>query len=145
MKLDALEQKLKTFTMDELLNSAIRDIEQEVINLNTEDQLYDKGINADGIEIMSYKPYSPMTVQYKMRKGQPADRVTLEDTGKFHDLFYIIYRTNSIEFKSSDKKTLTLIPKYGLQVYGLTEDSIAKLREMLKPVLLRKIRNVIWT
>lgn len=45
--------------------------EQEIIEAITEDQLYERGVNGDNTEIMSYAPYAPSTIKRKIKKGQP--------------------------------------------------------------------------
>ena len=47
------------------------------------DQMF-AGLRADDTEIGDEYPYKPFTIQEKIRKQQPYDRVTLKDTGEFH-------------------------------------------------------------
>ena len=64
----------------ELVNE-IMSHEKEIIEAVVQNQLYERGINGTGVEIMSYEPYRPRTIKNKQRKGQPYNRVTLKDTG----------------------------------------------------------------
>lgn len=63
--------------LNALYNS--KEFQDFVINLNTQDQLYDQGINSVGIRLDSIAGgYARYTIQLKNRKGQPVDRVTLK-------------------------------------------------------------------
>ena len=52
-----------------------------IVDMNAEIQLYEQGRDGAGVEIMSYAPYEPVTIEIKRSKGQPTNRVTLRDTG----------------------------------------------------------------
>ena len=96
-----------------------------VIEYNTEDQLYEKGILSTGISIDSFAPYSPVTIQMKQIKGQPYDRVTLRDENKFHSSFQVIRISDGVaEIIALDDKTDELLRQYGKDVLGLTEDNL---------------------
>ena len=61
-----------------------------IIDANAEEQLFEQGINRLGVDIMDYRPYTPLTIAIKEEKGQPTNRVTLRDEGDFESSFYII-------------------------------------------------------
>lgn len=116
-----------------------------IIDANTEEQLYEKGINRLGISIMDYRPYTPLTISIKREKGQPTNRVTLRDEGDFQSSFYLEVGDNQFEIKASDWKTDSLIRKYGREILGLTDENISILiRDYIYPDLLSKAKNVIY-
>ena len=105
-----------------LNNSKIKNM---VIELNTEDQLYSKGIDSLG---NSLGLYSEITISIKRSKGQPTDRVTLKDTGDFYDTFKVDVREGEIVITANTIKDQDdLIQKYGSDIIGLTDDNLQKL------------------
>lgn len=126
------------------MKSIIEDNDAYIIDMNTEEQLYEKGINNLGVSIMDYQPYTEFTVEIKQSKGQPTDRVTLKDEGDFYSSFYLQIDDKQFEIKANDIKTADLIKKYGRQILGLTNENIATLiREYILPDLLQKTREVL--
>lgn len=116
-----------------------------IIYANAEEQLYDQGINNLGIDIMNYRPYSPLTIAIKEEKGQPTNRVTLRDEGDFESSFYLEVGDRQFEIKASDFKTESLIEKYGRQILGLTDENIAKLIwDYIYPDLIEKAKSLLY-
>lgn len=109
------------------ISKIIKDNEAYIVDMNTEEQLFEEGINNLGVKISDYQAYSHVTVSIKRMKNQPANRVTLRDTGDFHSSFYIFVGNEQFEIKASDSKTSDLIKKYGRQILGLTNENIAEL------------------
>ena len=85
--------------------------EQEIIEAITEDQLYERGVNGDDTEIMSYAPYAPSTIKRKIKKGQPYNRVTLKDTGEWYKSLRLIYDVDGFYLTSTDDKNKYLKDK----------------------------------
>jgi hypothetical protein len=107
-----------------------------LIDMNVQDQLYERGINRNGTALSDENPYRPMTVEFKIAKRQPYDRVTLRDEGDFHSSFKIDARHNDFEIYATDIKTLILAEKYGNEIFGLTNDNLNEfIREYLYPEL----------
>lgn len=145
-------------------------IQQDIINLNTESQLYDKGIDADGNSLGEYSRatiYGTSAYEGKISKGQPYDRVTLKDTGAFYESFsmkltndgFIISANTikgggSIELSSSIPSTKgkkytvnidggDLQEKYG-HIIGLTSESLSEVRGWIKPIFIDKTLKQIF-
>ena len=91
--LENLLQKVRTVreNIPNYIKEAVANSSEAIIDANVS-QLYDKGINRLGVSIMDYAPYTPATVAIKRAKGQPTNRVTLRDTGDFHNDFFIKFR-----------------------------------------------------
>jgi hypothetical protein len=113
--------------------------EKEIVSLNQE-QLYDKGVRANNTPVGSEYPYTQFTKAIKARKGQRIDHVTLKDTGDFYKSFELIVTDKSFEIIAKDSKTEKLKDKYKPEILGLTEESIAIVRGMLKAYLLKEAR-----
>lgn len=130
-KLDDLISKLKAIEREfiDLIEIIIRENEHVIIDMNAEDQLFKKGIDRNGVSIMSYAPYAPFTIEIKRMKGQPTSRVTLRDEGEFHSSFYVEYQQDGFEIKALDWKTDELIKGYGEEIMGLTNENVKEFRE----------------
>lgn len=116
-----------------------------IIDANAEEQLFEQGINRLGVDIMDYRPYTPLTIAIKKEKGQPTNRVTLRDEGDFHSSFYLEVGDTQFEIKAADFKTEDLIKKYGRQILGLTNENIAELIwQYVYPDLLNKAKKMIY-
>lgn len=123
------------------LVAILKDNDAYIADMNAQDQLFEQGINANGVSISDYAPYSPLTIEYKMAMGQPYDRVTLRDTGDFHAGFTLQYSTKAFTITSTDWKTQMLMKKYGRDIFGLTASNKDELRwEYIYPDLLNKIK-----
>lgn len=141
--MDAIKEAIDFFeniesSLDEVFIEVIKDNEKEVIKLNV-DQLF-KGINNDGSKIKP--PYRPSTIKRKKKKGQPFNRVTTRDEGDFHKSIFISYDNSEdgcFELSAEDFKSQYLVRKYGKKLYGLTEESINKLRSKINDQLIEAI------
>lgn len=98
--------------------------EATIIDMNVEQQL--AGKDSDGLPIDP--PYAELTIALKKIKGQPFDRVTLEDEGDFHAAVTIQWRSNDMFIFSKDEKNDKLTKKYGWQIFGLNDKNLAEIR-----------------
>lgn len=150
MKLiDNLRQRVTEFNellqSGRLIQSIILENEYVITDMNSEDQLYEQGINRLGVNIMDYAPYSPLTIEIKKEKGQPYNRVTLRDEGDFEQSFYVESDTQQFTIKAADWKTEDLIQRYGRQILGLTEENkIILIWEYIYPELKAKTKEYIY-
>ena len=150
MKLiDNLRQRVTEFNellqSGRLIQSIILENEYVITDMNSEDQLYEQGINRLGVNIMDYAPYSPLTIEIKKEKGQPYNRVTLRDEGDFEQSFYGKADTQQFTIKAADWKTEDLIQRYGRQILGLTEENkIILIWEYIYPELKAKTKEYIY-
>lgn len=147
-------------------------LQRDIIDLNTQDQLYDKGIDSKGT---SLGQYSPATIQGtknfkgKIELGLRYDHITLYNSGEFYNswkfknkatefLFTANAKKTSMEnaydqgahgnvFKLSKKQKVTnvdLTLEYGKDIIGLTNENIAKVRVWVKPDVVKKIRREVF-
>lgn len=107
------------------------DAKHLIIEMNTIDQLYDKGIDSKGRTLKSIGgDYSFVTKDIKSFLNQPFDRVTLKDTGEFYESFNV--RVTSTDFTiqaDTMKDEDNLTDRWGDDIIGLTEESLNKLRD----------------
>lgn len=130
-------------SLPDVVLESVKDNEAEIIDLNIEEQLFQKGIDSEGQAITP--GYSPLTISIKTAKGQPTDRVTLRDTGDFHRSFQISYGNDAFAFFATDPKSQDLEKKYGGEIFGLTDDSLEEAIEIVKPDLTTKSEKIIFT
>ena len=118
-----------------------RSIEDEIKELNVHQQ-YDLGQDRYGSEIRP--EYAESTIRYKRRKGQPTDRVTLQDTGQYHDTFKIRYEDEGFELYANDWKAGFLDKKYGKEIYGLQDEAARELADQVyQPRMIQKLKNLL--
>lgn len=116
-----------------------------VIDLNTKSQLYTDGIDSNGIKLSEYtrnNGYSNYTKAIKEEKGQPTDRITLNDTGKFYKSFRIVFFDNSLQIVANPIKDDTnLFNEWGIDIVGLTEENMNIVISYAKIILLPYIKQ----
>ena len=128
----------------EIAKKIVRDNDNILIDMNAQDQLYAKGVNRLGVRIDEYQPYRPLTIKVKIEKRQPYDRVTLKDTGEFYDSFYVETAEDRFYIKASDEKTNWLIKKYGAEIFGLTNDSLAEfINDYVKDEAYNRVKEIL--
>lgn len=141
-----LEYRLRAFkdALPDYLGEAIWANRDLIVSTIADKQLYEQGINGQGREIMSYRPYKPSTIKRKLRKGQPTNRVTLRDTGDFHRSMFLVVEEDGFYITSDDKKTPYLVQKYGDNIFRLTNENFTALvRENIRQTLISKLKDAI--
>lgn len=112
-----------------------------IIDLNTESQLYEEGINSLGEKLSEIGgDYSPITIQKKEQKGQPTDRITLKDTGKFYKSFRVYFSGGDLIIVANPYKGDTnLYEDWGKEIIGLTDENL----DLVKTVAQKKLLEII--
>jgi len=129
------ESKMWFFAVD-------KDVQDEIIRLNTEEQLEEQGIDSLGREIGDGDGYSPLTIMYKKMKGQRYDHITLKDTGEFYNSWVVRVTVNDITIDANDQKEDTaLFEVYGVDVLGLTEENLTYIKEMILENYIKYLLN----
>lgn len=117
------------------VESIIQANAEQILDLNRQDQLYDKGEKANHVRL---KEYAYFTVQIKQLLSQPYDRTTLFYSGQFYEGFYYKFDQGdySLEIYSHNEKAPELVAKYGKEIFGLNDENRLYLnRSILKPKL----------
>lgn len=136
-------RKFKSILDQELKDEILRH-EDVIVEMITQDQLYELGIEGRGIEIMSYMPYRPRTIKKKLKKGQPTNRVTLKDTGSFYASLHVEFDDTGFYVTSTQDKVKYLLKKYGKTIFRLTDNNLkVLLNEYIKPSLKEKMKEYI--
>jgi hypothetical protein len=116
-------------------------LEVEIVKMNT-DRLYNLGEYPSGQPVRP--DYTPLTIKIKKSKGQPTDRVTLKDTGDFHDSFYVKFERDQFIILASDVKAGKLVAKYGFEIFGLSEEDLIDLLPKIYANLLSKFKEAAY-
>lgn len=145
--INALINKLTEYsnnlTNGKYLSKVCQGAEPYITDMNANKQLFEQGVNAVGVSMMDYMPYTQVTVAIKHDKGQPVDRVTLRDTGAFEKSFFIHADDKAIFIAAKDKKAKKLQKKYGA-IFGLTNENKNKLIwEKIYPYLMQQLINTL--
>lgn len=134
----------KKLTDEKLWKFALNDrfTQDEIIRLNTIDQLYNEGIDSNGESLGIYQPF---TIQVKQRKGQPTDRVTLYDEGDFYRSFVVIVHPDAFEIDADDfsKYDRPLFEVYGDDVAGLTDFNKRRIQQVILVKMIDYVRRTL--
>lgn len=120
-------------------------LKEEIIYLNTIDQLYNKGIDSKGQSLENIGgSYSPFTIEEKIRKGLPYDRITLRDSGDFYASFKIVNRGGALVIEAETLKgNKDLTEEWGTDIIGLTEENRQKILVIVKELSKTFILNTL--
>jgi hypothetical protein len=142
MTIEALLTRVKTLDTEKVSIEAVSETSPERVTLNIEQ--INQGLRSDGSEILP--SYSDFTIEMKKLKGQPYDRVTLQDTGDFYRGIKSDVNGLTIDTESTDWKNEKLKKKYETskgKLFGLDKEFKAEYVEKdLRPAFNDKIEKV---
>ena len=115
---------LRKIKIDKIALKEFEKMKEEAFDLNTEDQLFSKGIDSKGQSLGSY---APLSVTLRREAGLPVDRITTRITGAFHRGWKGNFKRWPVVFDSTDPKTGELLFQFGEDLFGLTNSSLNKL------------------
>lgn len=140
-KFNAVIKLNENRVLKQILNST--ELQEEIIYLNTIDQLFNKGEDKLGRTLESIGGgYSPYTIQIKQQKGQPTDRVTLKDTGDFYNSFSVLNQDTYIEIIANPiKNGKDINTEWGGYVIGLQPQNMIKIIDEIKIKYIQIVRN----
>lgn len=116
-------------------------LKRKIIELNTERQLGDEGINALGRIIGLYSYATEFLSNGKKRAGDPFN---LNDTGAFWASFEVKVSQGFITIDADgDKGDDDLFDKYGIEILGLTDDNLQILIEDAKKLYEEYYRSIL--
>lgn len=136
---DKLTNKIKSLPMEAIVERAADRQDDLMVDLNIE-QL-SAGIKSTGARIVP--PYRPRTIIIKTKKGQPTDRVTLQDTKDFVHGIRVKNFPRKKELISQDSKSEMLQEKYKPEIFGLTDTNLGKVRAKMLPLMQRDVKNLL--
>lgn len=116
--------------------SVDKEVQEEIIRINTEEQLYEDGVDSLGLPLDSgkgYLGYSTFTINEKKANGQRYDHVTLKDSGDFYDSFTVRVTNDgwTQDADDSSKYDEPLFEVWGIDVLGITDENMKYIKEMI--------------
>ena len=143
MALEGLVSRLDrviNLDVDVIISNILKDEEFQrfIIDLNTEEQLFEKGIDSLGDSLGEYTDFTKVV---KGLKGQRIDHITLEDTGEFYKSFAIkVQNGGFLIVADGQKEDTNLLEEYGKEILGLTDENlqivIDAIKDRLIPIIL---------
>jgi len=134
-----LAEKLSQIKVNEITQKAIQQNETEIVNMNTKDQIFDKGVNVDNSKIQGtrYDIYSPRYTNEKRDAGKYQGHVDLSFSGKYLKTYKAYFFIDSFIIRSvnhiRDGKNLSqkLRDQYGEKFEGLTNKNISRIPSII--------------
>lgn len=122
-RLKRLEQALKQITqsrVEALFKTEIKNNQKEIVSLVR--TRWEKGLRPSGDIIGTYQSFA-YEQEKRSRNPLAGGNVDLIDTGDLSNELVVNYVGHSLfTIFSTDEKALKIASKYGIDVYGLTED-----------------------
>ena len=128
-----------------------QELQRFMIQLNTKgqptSQLFIDGIDSLNVSLGDYAPTTiegTSSFEGKKQKGQPFDRITLEDTGRFYGTFAITLGGNAFLFKiaaNPNRGNSNLFDDFVKDVVGWTEDNLQLIINAFKKEIFQAIKR----
>ncbi len=136
---NATVERLRT-SINESIRTSVDNNKTVIKTMQTDEQMF-SGINASGSSISP--PYRQSTINYKKRKGQPFDRVTLKDSGDFYDSIEIEARTDDFVISTQITYSIYLVTKYA-EILGITDTNLQTfVNTYTLPIIKQRFNDII--
>jgi len=140
---------------DKLMKNVLKNdtgLQQDILDLNRQDQLYEQGTNVQGYLLGEYSRNTIVgTKEYKGKeaKGQKVNHIPLYDTGEFYSPFKVKIEPQDFIITADlvvhgEPMKSRAYGEYGSEILGLTEESKAKMRGWLKAPFVNEMRKAIF-
>lgn len=119
-------------------------IEQDIMDLNREDQLYDKGINAEGASLGEYSAatiYGTSNFEGKIQKGQRYDHITLKDTGELYASEKFVFTASGFKLTMNTSIHGEDLSRQFGNIVGLTQQNTNVVYGWVKAPFINEIRK----
>lgn len=140
-----LLKRFQKLDYNKLMATLLRDAEfvEFILDLNRINQLYNAGVDANGVSLGEYSPY---TIGIKIQKGQPDDRITLFDTGEFYRSFILTINLDGFTIDADPIKDDTnLFTEFGEDILGLTDESKDLLVSQINQIIIPAIEEYLFS
>ena len=112
-----LRAAVEALDIDEVTEEVVHDSEEELVRINTEEQLLKKGEDSKGEKI---KPaYSNAYKRIRIREGLETDHVSLNRTGKLYSTIGVRTANKGFVMQTSDPKAKYLVKRYSDSWLGI--------------------------
>ena len=118
-----------------------------VVELNTEDQLFNKGEDSTGTKLSDIGgDYSPITLKISEDEGRPKKSksdINLHDTGAFYNSFIVRPFLGGFEINADlIKDGESLADDWGENIIGLNEQNLDRIRDEHKEFFQKEIKKI---
>ncbi len=138
-ELSATVERLRT-SINPSIRTSVDQNKNVIKKMQTDEQMF-SGINASGNAITP--DYAKSTINYKKRKGQPFDRVTLKDSGDFYDSIEIEARTDDFVISTQITYSVYLVAKYA-EILGITDKNLQTfINNYTLPIIKQNFNDII--
>lgn len=141
-----LRKKVKAINQNKLIKDVFANdlLQAQMVDLNQE-QLYEKGIEADGTPTGDYAfntIYGTSKYEGKIEKGQRYDHITGKDTGASYESMRVEAQPNQVVFKAKFPKAFR---ERFINLLGLTDESYREVRPEIKQRFLDGFKEKIYS
>jgi hypothetical protein len=132
--LEYIISKLKRVKMQQTAANALKQLEPELADANTEQLMEGKNVFSEAVGVYRNAAYASFKHQKNPKPGKYI--VDLNLTGDFHSSISVTVTNSHVIYTATDSKTDDLLDKYGTEVLGLSPEKWAKLKyDMVLDVL----------
>ena len=145
MNINTKIRKLQTVDLHMIINDAARAKQEDVILLN-QDQMWKSGI-MDTDKPNKQLDYAASTIAQKKKRAtfKKTNFITLRWFGDFYDSIKLLFFKNRFVIQSDDLKWANWLEPQDrfTNALGLTDKSMDKLRRILKPGIIMRLKKAI--
>jgi hypothetical protein len=121
------------------------EVKNLIINLNTEEQMNNQSVNADGEELYNVGGgYSFVTMSVARAKGRPKKSefdINLKDTGRFYKSFRVRVGLDSILITADTIKSGENLESRWGNLVGLTDEHLQELIQLARELYIKYYRK----
>jgi len=145
-----LRARIQNIDMSNIINKAVEFNKDEIIKMNTEDQIYNNSTDSSGGKlkpITNQSPYVKPYITKKKKAGVYRGQIDLSFTGKYLKGWIIEYGNGYFELKSKNVKVGShnlneiLKKNYGEDIEGLTDKNKERVSRLLIPYILQEMKK----
>lgn len=131
--------------LHDVLDSSTQ-LQYDILNLNREDQLYDKGVTADNVSLGGY---AKETLYYKQNEAGKIGRdtktanITLKDSGEFYSTFKFSNESDGFVISANTEIHGESLLRYG-KILGLNDENKAVVAGWVRPLVVKEVREAIF-
>ena len=144
--LKKISKKISRFrNINDVINNILGSLEKAILDMNR-DQMYEDGV-MDTNNPGAILHYAPSTIKNKKKRAEfpRTDHITLRWDNAFHPSLKIKYDTNSFLIYSDNKVWKAYLHPQDRfsNALGLTDESLALLRDWVASKMIKQFRNII--
>ena len=125
---------------DEYFRRAVVENQEEMLDLNIAQLESGKDSLGQLLDDYASDAYAKMKVGPPWNSKAPLGTPNLRLEGDFHEGFILRYEGDTFIFTSTDEKRSRLVDKYGIDLFGISEEDMPQVRNMLLESFLKFMR-----